>query len=137
MAKGLFTPKNPEKYLGDITKIRFLSSWELKFMIMCDTNPYILKWGSEEFRVKYWNPLKNKVCDYIPDFIIKYKNKHDEVITEVIEIKPKKQSVISKKMSDYDKAALIVNQAKWSAAVSLCESYGIKFRVLTEEELFG
>ena len=137
MAKGLFTPKNPEKYLGDITKIRFLSSWELKFMIMCDTKPYILKWGSEEFRVKYWNPLKNKVCDYIPDFIIKYKNKHDEVITEVIEIKPKKQSVISKKMSDYDKAALIVNQAKWSAAVSLCESHGIKFRVLTEEELFG
>ena len=137
MAKGLFTPKNPEKYLGDITKIRFLSSWELIFMIMCDTKPYILKWGSEEFRVKYWNPLKNKVCDYIPDFIIKYKNKHDEVITEVIEIKPKKQSVISKKMSDYDKAALIVNQAKWSAAVSLCESHGIKFRVLTEEELFG
>ena len=137
MAKGLFTPKNPEKYLGDITIFRFLSSWELIFMIMCDTKPYILKWGSEEFRVKYWNPLKNKVCDYIPDFIIKYKNKHDEVITEVIEIKPKKQSVISKKMSDYDKAALIVNQAKWSAAVSLCESHGIKFRVLTEEELFG
>ena len=137
MAKGLFTPKNPSKYLGDITKIRFLSSWELRFMIVCDTNPYILQWGSEEFRIKYWNPIKNKVCDYIPDFIIKYKNKHDEVITEVIEIKPKKQSVISKKMSDYDKAALIVNQAKWAAAVSLCESHGIKFRVLTEEELFG
>ena len=99
MAKGLFTPKNPSKYLGDITKIRFLSSWELRFMIVCDTNPYILQWGSEEFRIKYWNPIKNKVCDYIPDFIIKYQ-RGEEVITEVIEIKPKKQSVISKKMSN-------------------------------------
>jgi hypothetical protein len=104
-------------------------------MIVCDTNPYILQWGSEEFRIKYWNPIKNKVCDYIPDFIIKYQ-RGEEVITEVIEIKPKKQSVISKKMSNYDKAALIVNQAKWAAAVSLCESHNIRFRVLTEEELF-
>lgn len=35
-------------------------------------------------------------------------------------------------MSDYDKG-IVINQAKWAAAVSLCESHGIKFRVLTEE----
>lgn len=60
MAKGLFVPQNPQKYLGDIRKIRFMSSWELRFMQVCDMNPNVLQWGSEEFRVKYFNPIKKK-----------------------------------------------------------------------------
>lgn len=136
MAKGLFTPTNPSKYLGDPRKIRFLSSWELRFMQACDLNPNVIAWGSEEFKIQYWNPVKNRVANYYPDFIIKYKNTKGELITEVIEIKPKKQSVITKKTSTYDKLHLIVNHAKWQAAVAVCESHGIKFRVVTEDELF-
>lgn len=136
MAKGLYKPKNPEKYLGNIEKIRFLSSWELRFMDFCDNNPNVVQWGSEEFRIKYYNPIKQKTCDYIPDFIIKYKNRNGDVITEVIEIKPKKQSVISKKMSTYDQVQLVINHAKWTAAKAFCEVHGIKFKVLTEEQLF-
>lgn len=60
MAKGRYTPQHPEKYLGDPTKIRFLSSWELRFFQACDMNPNILKWGSEEFKVPYWHPIKKK-----------------------------------------------------------------------------
>ena len=63
MAKGLFRPTRPEKYLGDITKIRFMSSWERSFMVFCDTNPNVIKWGSEEFKIKYFNPIKNKTCN--------------------------------------------------------------------------
>jgi hypothetical protein len=136
MAKGLYTPQNPQKYLGDPRKIRFLSSWELRFMQSCDMNPNVLQWGSEEFKIQYWNPIKNRVANYFPDFIIKYRNARGEVITEVIEIKPKKQSVITKKTSTYDKLHLIVNHAKWQAAVAVCESHGIKFRVVTEDDLF-
>jgi hypothetical protein len=135
--KGLYTPKNPQKYLGDPRKIRFLSSWEHRFMVSCDMNPNILQWGSEEFKIQYWNPIKNRVANYFPDFIIKYLNSKGEIITEVIEIKPKKQSVITKKTSTYDKLHLIVNHAKWQAAVAVCESHGIKFRVVTEDDLFG
>lgn len=105
-------------------------------MVICDTNPNIIQWGSEEFRVKYFNPVKKKVCDYIPDFILKYKNTKGEIITEVIEIKPKKQTVASKSASLYDKVALVVNHAKWAAAKAVCESHGIRFRVATEDELF-
>jgi hypothetical protein len=136
MAKGLFTPAHPEKYLGDPRKIRFLSSWELTFMRFCDSNPNIVQWGSEEFKVQYWNPIKSKVCNYIPDFIIKYKDRQGNLITEVIEIKPKKQAVITKKTSTYDKVHLVINQAKWAAAKAVCDSHGIRFRVLTEDELF-
>ena len=135
-SKGLFKPLHPEKYMGDPNKIRFLSSWELRFMTICDLNPNVLQWGSEEFRVKYFNPIKQKVCDYIPDFIIKYQNTKGELITEVIEIKPKKQTVQGKNASMYDRVALAINYAKWAAAKTVCESHGIKFRVATEQDLF-
>lgn len=134
--KGLFTPTKPEKYLGDPRKIRYLSSWERNFMINCDTNANILQWGSEEFKIQYWNPVKNKVCHYYPDFIVKYKDRHGALITEVIEIKPKKQSIITKNASTYDKLHLIVNHAKWQAAVAVCESHGVRFRIVTEDDLF-
>jgi hypothetical protein len=136
MAKGLFTPTRPEKYLGDIRKIRFLSSWELNFMRNCDSNPNILQWGSEEFKIQYWNPIKNRVAFYFPDFIIKYKDAQGKILTEVIEIKPLKQSVVTKKTSTYDMIHLAVNQAKWAAAVAVCNSHGIHFRVVTEQDLF-
>jgi hypothetical protein len=136
LAKGLFKPINSEKYLGDISKIRFMSSWELRFMNFCDTNPNVIKWGSEEFKIKYFNPIKNKVCNYIPDFIIKYKDKNGLIITEVIEIKPQCHIVATKKSSTYDKVQMIINHAKWTAAKAFCEQHNIVFKVLTEKELF-
>lgn len=136
MPKGLYKPQNPEKYLGDITKIRFMSSWELRFMQFCDTNPNIVQWGSEEFNIKYWHPIKNRVAAYIPDFIIKYRDRTGKLITEVIEIKPKKQAVVSKRMNMYDKVSLVINHAKWTAAKAFCDQHGVNFRVLTEDELF-
>ena len=105
-------------------------------MRFCDTNPNVVSWGSEEFRVKYFNPVKNKVCDYIPDFIVKYKTATGNLITEVIEIKPLKESVMKPKMSTYDKVALVINHAKWTAAKAMCDAAGIRFRVLTEQEMF-
>jgi hypothetical protein len=140
MAKGLYTPINVEKYLGDPSKIRFLSAWELRFMDFCDKNPNILYWGSEEFRIPYMNPIKKKVCNYFPDFIVKYKNAKGQVLTEVIEIKPSCQAYSlsnkKKKPSTYDAVQMIINEAKWTAAKAFCESHGITFRVLTEKDLF-
>jgi hypothetical protein len=136
MAKGLFKPQHPEKYIGDINRIRYLSSWELKFQYFCDTNPNIIAWGSEEIRIKYFNPVKQKVCDYIPDFFIKYKDSSGNVITEIIEIKPKKECSVTKKSSVYDKVNIAINTQKWTAAKAFCDKAGIKFRVLTEDQLF-
>jgi len=142
MAKGLYKPLYPQKYLGDVTKIRYLSSWELKFLMFCDKNPNIIAYGSEEFKIPYVHPIKKnadgtpKVCKYIPDFIIKYQDKDGKLITEVIEIKPHSQTFIGKKVSTYDKVQLVINNAKWTAAKSFCDSHGITFKVLTEKDLF-
>lgn len=136
MAKGLYQIQHPEKYLGDPTKCRFLSSWELHFFKYADNNPDVLQWGSEQFKVHYFHPIKKKVCTYIPDIWIKYRTKAGIIKTQVIEVKPKKQSVISKNMNNYDKLALVVNHAKWTACKAICDAGGIEFRICTEEDLF-
>ena len=106
-------------------------------MSFCDSNPNVLKWGSEELKIHYFNPIKKKVCTYLPDFIIKYQDQDGKILTEVIEIKPLKQSVIGKgKISVYDQVQLVINHAKWAAATAFCEKHGIKFRVVTEMSMF-
>ena len=135
MAKGLYVPVNPQKYLGDPTKIRFLSSWELKFMRDLDLNPFVLEWASEEFRIPYYKPTTQKIHHYIPDFYIKYQDANGKILREIIEIKPRKQSVVHKKMSTYDAVQIAINRAKWTSAKAFCDNHGLRFRVLTEVEL--
>ena len=132
MAKGMYKPLNPSKYLGNPTKIRFLSAWELRVMEFFDKNPAILQWGSEEIKIPYYNPVKKAAATYIPDFIVKYKDSSGNIQTEVIEVKPSKEATIRKKMSNYDKVMLVINTAKWQACGAMCAKANIKFRVLTE-----
>jgi hypothetical protein len=137
MAKGLYTPVNLEKYLGDPAKIRFLSRWELRFMVFCDTNRDVIAWGSEEIKLAYAHPIKNRVAMYIPDFVIKFKDKDDRIRTEIVEIKPMKETVLTERSSNYDKISIAVNHAKWAAAEAFCAQNGMKFRVLTEQSIFA
>ena len=55
---------------------------------------------------------------------------------ELIEIKPKKQSVIESKMSSRDRAVVAVNYAKWDAATKWAKRNGLSFRVVTESDMF-
>ena len=55
---------------------------------------------------------------------------------ELVEIKPKKQSVIESKASARDRAIVAVNYAKWDAATKWCRRQGLTFRVITEDQIF-
>lgn len=135
-AKGVFTPKNPQKYIGN-KKIIYRSGWELTFMMFADNNDKILQWASESIHIPYKNPLTGKQTIYVPDFFIVYQNNKGQSIAELIEIKPKKQTFLEEKIkSAKDKAAFIVNQYKWAAANAWCKQNGISFRVITEDDLF-
>jgi hypothetical protein len=134
--KGKFMPKYPEKYVGDINNIVFRSKWEWRFMEFCDSNISISKWGSEEIRIPYLKPTTKKIHNYFPDFFIMYTNARGEVVKEIIEIKPKKEAVLTKKSTTYDKVAYVINMAKWEAAKQFCAAHGMVFRVLTEDSLF-
>lgn len=141
MAKGQFLPKHPEKYIGNTSEIYFRSSWELRFFQFCDNNLNVLRWASEEIKIPYLKPTdtgknKGKIRHYYPDVYIEYKNSSGEIVKELIEIKPLKETVLTKKSTVYDKVAIAINEAKWNAAHSFCEKNGLKFRILTEKSLF-
>lgn len=138
---GKFKPKNYKKYKGDPTKIFYRSLWERKFMVYCDNNPAIIEWGSEEIIIPYRSPIDKRVHRYFPDFYIKYVNSRGQSIREIIEVKPKRQTLPPKEQKRKTKkflneiATYAVNQAKWKAAEEFCADRRMSFRILTEDHL--
>ena len=133
---GLFQMKHPDKYIGKKTP-RYRSSWEWAFMRFCDNNPSVTQWASESIQIPYRNPLTGKNTIYVPDFFIVYNSKKQNKVAELIEVKPNNQA----KRKDLGKnaqnqAAYIVNRAKWEAANKWAKGKGIRFRVITESDMF-
>lgn len=134
-AQGNYVIKNREKYAGKGDP-RYRSGWEHAFMRFCDNNEHILQWASESIVIPYRHPFTGKMTNYVPDFLIQYRTKGNRVVTELVEIKPKKQSVVESKASQRDRAVVAVNYAKWDAASKWCKRQGIVFRVITEDDIF-
>lgn len=135
--RARFIPKNPGKYLGNPNMIICRSSWELSVCKFFDSHPSVYKWGSEEISIPYVKPTDGRVHKYFPDFIVVYKDKEGNLIKELVEVKPMKESVLTERSSNYDKLAIMVNHAKWQAAEAFCAQNGMKFRVLTEQSIFA
>ena len=134
--QGKFIPQHPEKYMGDITQILYRSSWEQKFFFWLDNNPNVLKWGSEELKIPYVNPLDNRVHEYYIDISLIVQTALGPK-KFCIEIKPYKQTIQpGKRASKESIRTFITNMAKWKAAKEYCEKMNIEFKVLTERELF-
>ena len=133
--KGEFTPKNPEKYKGTYP-IVYRSSWELAVFTKFDAHPNVIQWASESVKIPYRNPVTGKFGTYVPDLLVVYADKNNKKHAELIEIKPIRESVMERARTKKDKLSVLVNQAKWKAAFGYCKRNNLKFRVLTEEQLF-
>ena len=134
-AQGVYTVKNASKYVGRGNP-RYRSSWEWAFMNFCDNNDHILQWASESISIPYRHPLTGKQTIYVPDFFITYRGRDNQVRAELIEIKPKKQSIVESKASSRARAVVAVNYAKWDAAQRWARRNGVVFRVITEDQIF-
>lgn len=135
-ARGKFTPKNPQKYVG-IKMPTYRSSWEWAFMNFCDSNSNIQRWASEAVKIPYRNPLTGRQTIYVPDFYIQYVDKKGKLFNEIIEIKPSNQQLLEKVGRNSARAsAFVVNQAKWAAANNWCKKSGLTFRILNETDIF-
>jgi len=138
-----FKPVYPEKYIGDVNEIVFMSSYELHAFEFLDSNPNVLRWASEEIAIPYMKILPDKTfrpATYYPDLYVEYRDKNGKINKELIEIKPLKQTKRSrsrnpatKLQEDYDYA---VNVLKWDAAKVWCNQHGIKFTIATEKSIF-
>ena len=105
-------------------------------MRFCDQHPNIKKWASENVKIPYRHPFTGKVTNYVPDFMVQYEDKNGKVRVELIEIKPKSQTVIENAKGAGDKMATQVNAVKWTAAMEWAKNKGIHFKVITEDQIF-
>ncbi len=134
-SQGTFVPKNPEKLIGK-QNVHFRSSWEHTVMNFLDSHPSVIQWASESIAINYINPLTGKRSQYIPDFLIIYQDPAGKKRHEVVEVKPRSQVLAEHARSRQDKAAQIVNMAKWAAAMAFCKQNGMVFRILTEDQIY-
>jgi len=136
--QGFYEVRNPDKYVGDLKKVIFRSSWELSMNQFLDNNPNILRWSSEEFYIPYIKPTDGKPHRYFPDYWVEYKNRDGEIVQEVLEVKPSNQVYPNqkKRQTNYDRVTYAINVSKWKAATEFCNKRGVKFRILTEKQIF-
>lgn len=151
--QGMFNPNNPKKYVGNISQIIWRSGYELTFMMWCDRNPNVLEWASEEVVIPYHNMLDEErervlgrriMHRYYVDFYIKVKNLDGTTDKYLIEVKPYHQTIPPKpnpkqtmKTIQMEHTRWITNVAKWTAAREFCAKRGLKFKIITEIELYG
>jgi hypothetical protein len=139
--QGKYSVLNINKYKGDPTKVKYRSSWELKFMKWCDSNSSVIEWNSEEVIIPYRSPLDSRVHRYFVDFYVKVKTKGGLTERWLVEIKPKAQTkapkVQKRKTKRYiqEVATYAVNERKWEAAENWCKDRGYKFKKVTEVDL--
>lgn len=136
--QGIFVPTNLDKFIGERAVYR--SGLELKFFRFCDNNANVLKWGSENIKIPYFNKLTGRTHRYhIDNYVVIREG--DKVTKYCVEIKPYKQTLPPttkyKKKSNliYEQKAYVTNQCKWEAAKKYCEGRGYKFLILTEREI--
>ena len=134
-AQGKYQIKNPEKYMGKRLP-NYRSSWEFTFMSFCDNNPAVIQWVSEGVKIPYFNPVSGKQTIYVPDFLIVYVDASQKQHTELIEIKPSTETTMESARSYRDKLMVAINMAKWAAADSWARANNMKFRVVTEFDIF-
>jgi len=134
-----FVPSNPQKYVGEIRSIVMRSSWESKFACWCDTNPNVLKWGSEIKAIPYYSTIDGKVRRYYPDFWVLVKDKNGQDKRLLIEIKPRSQILPPKsRKRDTLREETITwkrNQDKWAAAREYAARTGFEFVLMDEYSL--
>ena len=133
-ANGLYSLKNPQKYSGNKNP-RYRSAWEHAFMRFCDNHPSVVNWASEAVQIPYRNPLTGKGTIYVPDFIVVYQTKGRK-IAELVEVKPNSQTVLTEKTRQGEKLSIAINHAKWEAAAKWAKHKGLRFRVVTEDDIF-
>ena len=146
--QGYYVLKNPDKYLGDKSRIIVRSSWEGKLCNWADNHVAVIQWSSEPVKIPYFSPIDKKTHQYNVDFWMKILKAGNEE-QWLIEVKPSSQmkkpsqallegNRTMKKLTRYNRElrTYIVNSAKFEAAKKFAEDRGMRFGVVNEKFLF-
>lgn len=149
--QGYYVLQYPQKYIGDITKVIYRSSWEKRLMKRLDLSANVLEWSSEPVAIKYFSPLDKKEHKYYVDFYAKWLITNDDGTSEekkyLIEVKPTKDYLVKpifeskrrtkKALANYKRSmeTWIINQAKFDAARKFAITKGMEFIMFNENNL--
>lgn len=145
--QGYFKPQNPQKYIGDPSKIIYRSMWEKRFATYCDTNENVIAWSSENVQVPYLNPVDQVVKPYNLDFYLKVRQADGTEKQFIAEVKPSKKllkpelpttRVNEKRLNAHieQMKEYAVNMYKFEAAKRWAKARGWEFILVTEKFLF-
>lgn len=150
-SSGTFTPTNPQKYMGDPTKVTYKSTFELAMMSKFDSQQSILGWlangvpsSHAHLRegIPFENPYTRRWDVFYPDFFVVVMNAKNKQHVEVIEVKslidlPQAMSGTTGATNQAIEEEQVLNAAKYSEAIRWCKSRGYKFRVIDQEMTFN
>jgi len=138
--------KNPQKYMGVGTIPIHKSLLEMRVMRFLDLNQKAVRWGYECFKIPYIFRLDHKIHTYFVDFYAEILNNEGKVDKWLMEIKsrgdlsPPKPPVkkTPKSQRNYNLAVMTwtKNIDKWNAAKAMCAKTGMKFKLLSENEIY-
>ncbi len=140
LKQGIYKPRNPEKYKGNVNDIVFRSGLELKYFRWFDHNKAVLQWNSESIVVPYVADVDGRTHRYFVDIWAKIKGKGG-VQEYLIEIKPfafvQEPPQQNRKTQSYQRKVYewIKNRNKWDAADKYAKKQGMKFIILTENDI--
>lgn len=136
-AQGYYKLVHPEKYMGDPTRVRFMSSWEYHTHQFFDFNQRVVKWSSEPIGIPYMKPTDARIHRYYPDYYCEYIDVDGVIQKEIVELKPMSQVLPPRaNASQYEQVTYLVNKAKWAAAELYCKERGLVFRIITENSVY-
>lgn len=140
---GFYYPINKEKYKSSTTPI-YKSDLERRMMRYLDSTDAVLSWIYEPTCIRYIDlstidPRTNrpgKYRRYFVDFIASVKQKDGTIKNILIEVKSKKETIEPKNKTNINEySTWIKNNCKWNAAKKFCESKGMAFVIITDEQL--
>jgi hypothetical protein len=137
-----------KRYGGNKEKIKLRSKFE-KWVLFnyIERNPLIKEWNYESHKIPYFDSVKNKNREYIPDFYIEFTNNKKMLL----EVKPYSHifpSILENvKFSDLNERQLFYynrmvsnaenNLIKFKAANDWCLDKEMEFCIFTEEGIFN
>lgn len=152
--KGWYKITNPSKFIRPIdeymestinrdgnTYVQYKSGLERIAFCYADMNPKIKFFSVEPFNIQYIKPTDNKIHRYYIDMFLEFVT-GDKFLVEIKSynetIPPEKPRVnTARSVIRYKNAVetYMINQAKWKSAREFAEKRGMRFIILTENEL--
>jgi hypothetical protein len=144
--QGIYSPKNPQKYIGFTAAPTYRSLLELEVFQILDDNDIVIRWTSESDQtiIKFKNPFYGKrsgyrtnlkIISYHPDIYAELKN-GNTIKKYLMEIKPlsklKRPSVND---SERIKIEYIIVKSKEAAAIEWCKPRNMEYIFVTEKTI--